>query len=152
MEQNRRDFLKWSSLFGGLTLSPISLSANLLKTPPLISKWAGCNVNCGTKCPVKVHTQDGIIKYVSTDNEGDDSFDNRQARACIRGRSSRYKVYNANRLKRAGKRAGKRGEGKFMPISWEQAFDEISAKMQEIKEKYGNEAFYINYATGTTEQ
>ncbi len=26
MEQNRRDFLKWSSLFGGLTLSPISLS------------------------------------------------------------------------------------------------------------------------------
>lgn len=34
MEQNRRDFLKWSSLFGGLTLSPISLSANLLKTPP----------------------------------------------------------------------------------------------------------------------
>lgn len=28
MEQNRRDFLKWSSLFGGLTLSPISLSAN----------------------------------------------------------------------------------------------------------------------------
>ncbi|EPZ8776927.1 molybdopterin-dependent oxidoreductase [Campylobacter jejuni] len=132
-------------MFGGLTLSPISLSANLLKTPPLISKWAGCNVNCETKCPVKVHTQDGIIKYVSTDHEGDDSFDNRQARACIRGCSSRYKVYNSNRLKRVGKR----GEGKFMPISWEQAFDEISAKMQEIKEKYGNEAFYINYATGT---
>ncbi|WHN18230.1 molybdopterin-dependent oxidoreductase [Campylobacter jejuni] len=43
---------------------------------------------------------------------------------------------------------GKRGEGKFMPISWEQAFDEISAKIQEIKEKYGNETFYINYATG----
>ncbi|BEJ61619.1 hypothetical protein B10172_16410 [Campylobacter jejuni] len=49
-------------MFGSLTLSPISLSANLLKTPPLISKWAECNVNCGTKCPVKVHTQDGIIK------------------------------------------------------------------------------------------
>lgn len=61
MEQNCRDFLKWSSLFGGLTLSPINLSANLLKTPPLISKWAGCNVNCGTKCPVKVHTRDGIL-------------------------------------------------------------------------------------------
>lgn len=38
MEQNRRDFLKWSSLFGSLTLSPINLSTNLLKTPPLISK------------------------------------------------------------------------------------------------------------------
>lgn len=43
-----------------------------------------------------------------------DGFDNRQARACIRGRSSRYKVYNANRLKRSLKRVGKRGEGKFL--------------------------------------
>lgn len=33
-----------------------------------------------------------------------------------------------------------------MPISWEQAFDEISAKMQEIKEKYSNEAFCITYS------
>ncbi|EOH3343272.1 hypothetical protein ACMTF7_001246 [Campylobacter jejuni] len=49
-------------MFGGLTLSPISLSTNLLKTPQLISKWAGCNVNCEKKCPVKVHNQDGIIK------------------------------------------------------------------------------------------
>lgn len=96
-------------MFGGLTLNPISLSANLLKTLPLISKWAGCNVNCGTKCPVKVHTQDGIIKYVSTDNEGNNSFDNRQARACIRERSSRYKVYNANCLKRLLEKSGEKG-------------------------------------------
>ncbi|WP_252399509.1 hypothetical protein [Campylobacter jejuni] len=101
-------------MFGGLTLSPISLSANLLKTPPLISKWAECNVNCGTKCPVKVHTQDGIIKLSVLIMKVNDSFDNRQARACIRGRSSRYKVYNANRLKRSLKRVGKRGEGKFL--------------------------------------
>ncbi|WP_337199260.1 hypothetical protein [Campylobacter molothri] len=119
MQQNRRDFLKWSSLFGGLALTPVQLSSNLLKTSPMIIKWAGCNVNCGTKYPIKVHTQDGIIKYVSTDNEGKDEFDTRQARACVRGRSSRYKVYNANRLKRPLKRVGKRGEGKFMPISWE---------------------------------
>ncbi|MCW1316270.1 hypothetical protein OLO85_02715 [Campylobacter jejuni] len=55
-----------------------------------------------------MHNQDAIIKYVSTDNEGDNSFDNRQARACIRGCGSRYKVYNANRLKRPLKRVGKR--------------------------------------------
>ncbi|ULO00544.1 DMSO/selenate family reductase complex A subunit [Campylobacter molothri] len=149
MQQNRRDFLKWSSLFGGLALTPMQLSSNLLKTSPMVIKWAGCNVNCGTKCPIKVHTQDGIIKYVSTDNEGKDEFDTRQARACVRGRSSRYKVYNANRLKRPLKRVGKRGEGKFMPISWEQAFDEIALKMKETKDKYGNEAFFITYATGS---
>ncbi|RKO64421.1 dimethyl sulfoxide reductase subunit A [Campylobacter sp. P255] len=149
MQQNRRNFLKWSSLFGGLTLSPIGLSANLLQTPPLISKWAGCNVNCGTKCPIKVHTQGGIIQYVSTDNEGDDSFETRQARACVRGRSSRYKVYNANRITRPLKRVGKRGEGKFIPISWKQALDEIASKMKEVKEKYGNEGFFMTYSTGS---
>ncbi|MFX3627096.1 hypothetical protein ACD574_05085 [Campylobacter sp. LH-2024] len=56
---------------------------------------------------MKVHTQDGVVKYVSTDNEGEDEFNTRQARACIRGRSSRYKVYNANRLKRPLKRGVK---------------------------------------------
>ncbi|HED6832292.1 TPA: molybdopterin-dependent oxidoreductase [Campylobacter coli] len=149
MQQKRRDFLKWSSLFGTLALSPVNLSANMLKTSPIVSKWAGCNVNCGTKCPVKAHVQDGVIKYVSTDDEDDDSFDKRQVRACVRGRSSRYKVYDANRLKRPLKRVGKRGEGKFVPISWEQAFDEIAAKMKEVKEKYGNEAFFMTYSTGT---
>ncbi|WP_337196866.1 MULTISPECIES: twin-arginine translocation signal domain-containing protein [Campylobacter] len=40
MQQNRRDFLKWSSLFGGLALTPMQLSSNLLKTSPMIIKWA----------------------------------------------------------------------------------------------------------------
>lgn len=145
----RRSFLKWSALFSQAMLTPISINA-AFSGEELKSKWAGCNVNCGTKCPIKVHTKDGVIKYVSTDDEGDDSFDKRQARACIRGRSSRFKVYNPNRVTRPLKRVGKRGEGKFMPISWEQAYDEIASKMKEVKEKYGNEAFFITYATGTT--
>lgn len=150
MQQNRRDFLKWSAFFGGVCYAPIKICANTLDNEAMQTKWAGCNVNCGTKCPIKVHTQNGVIKYVSTDDEGNDSYDKRQARACVRGRSSRYKVYGANRITRPLKRIGKRGEGKFAPISWEQAFDEISSKMKEIKEKYGNEAFFITYATGTT--
>ena len=47
------------------------------------------------------------------------------------------------------KRVGRRGEGKFERISWEETFDLIAEKMKIIKEKYGNEAFYINYCTGS---
>ncbi|XPE64903.1 hypothetical protein ACNKHU_05180 [Shigella flexneri] len=36
-----------------------------------------------------MHVVDGEIKYVETDNTGDDNFDGlHQVRACLRGRSS----------------------------------------------------------------
>ncbi|WP_337208355.1 hypothetical protein [Campylobacter molothri] len=31
MQQNRRDFLKWGSLFGSLALTPMQLSSNFIK-------------------------------------------------------------------------------------------------------------------------
>jgi len=47
------------------------------------------------------------------------------------------------------KRVGKRGEGKFQQISWQEAFDTVAAKLKELIAKYGNESIYINYGTGT---
>lgn len=43
----------------------------------------------------------------------------------------------------------KRGEEQWETISWDQALDEIADKMKDIKSRYGNEAIYINYGTGT---
>lgn len=48
------------------------------------------------------------------------------------------------------KRVGKRGEGKFVRISWDEALDTIANKLKEVKEKYGNEAILVPYNTGTT--
>jgi len=46
------------------------------------------------------------------------------------------------------KRTGKRGEGKFTRITWNQAFDFIASKLKTIIDQYGNEAVYRNYGTG----
>ena len=68
-----------------------------------------------------MHVVDGEIKYVETDNTGDDNYDGlHQVRACLRGRSMRRRVYNPDRLKYPMKRVGARGEGKFERISWEE--------------------------------
>ncbi len=48
------------------------------------------------------------------------------------------------------KRVGKRGEGKFERISWDEAIDIIVEKLKTTIDKYGNEAIYINYATECT--
>ncbi|EOW6421886.1 DMSO/selenate family reductase complex A subunit, partial [Cronobacter malonaticus] len=54
-----------------------------------------------------------------------------------------------DRLKYPMKRVGKRGEGKFVRISWDEALDTIARGMKRIISEYGNEAIYLNYGTGT---
>lgn len=156
---SRRRFLQWSTaLGGGIAASAVlplpTLADATAKTASKEAydhvKWAGCTINCGSKCPVRVFVKNGKIHHVETDNTGEDVFGDHQVRACLRGRSNRYRVYNPNRLTYPLKRVGKRGEGKFVRVSWDEALDTIAAKMQEVKEKYGNEAIYLNYATGTT--
>jgi anaerobic dimethyl sulfoxide reductase subunit A len=112
--------------------------------------WSACTVNCGSRCPLRMHVVDGEIRYVETDNTGDDDYAGlHQVRACLRGRSMRRRVYNPDRLKYPMKRVGVRGEGKFVRISWEEAFDTIADSMKNIISQYGNEAIYLNYGTGT---
>nr|WP_228158594.1 hypothetical protein [Klebsiella variicola] len=42
---------------------------------------------------------DGAIKYVETDNTGDDRYDGlHQVRACLRGRSMRRRINHPDRL------------------------------------------------------
>ncbi|THD49227.1 dimethyl sulfoxide reductase subunit A, partial [Enterobacteriaceae bacterium ML5] len=112
--------------------------------------WSACTVNCESRCPLRMHVVDGEIRYVETDNTGDDNYEGlHQVRACLRGRSMRRRVYNPDRLKFPMKRAGARGEGKFIRISWEEAFETIAGSLKDIIGKYGNEAVYLNYGTGT---
>ena len=112
--------------------------------------WSACTVNCESRCPLRMHVVDGEIRYVETDNTGDDNYEGlHQVRACLRGRSMRRRVYNPDRLKFPMKRVGARGEGKFIRISWEEAFETISGSLKDIIGKYGNEAVYLNYGTGT---
>jgi anaerobic dimethyl sulfoxide reductase subunit A len=112
--------------------------------------WSACTVNCGSRCPLRMHVVDDEIKYVETDNTGDDDYEGlHQVRACLRGRSMRRRVYNADRLKYPMKRVGLRGEGKFERISWDEAFDTIASSMKSIIKEHGNEAIYLNYGTGT---
>ncbi|WP_413741142.1 DMSO/selenate family reductase complex A subunit [Sodalis sp. RH15] len=123
--------------------------------PPTAEKtenvvWSACTVNCGNRCPLRMHVVDGEITYVETDNIGNDGFDEpHQVRACLRGRSIRRRVYHADRLKYPMLRVGRRGAGKFRRISWDEAFTLISDNLKRIIKQYGNEAVYLNYGTGT---
>lgn len=159
-EVTRRGLMKTTAI-GGLAVASsaftlpftqLASAADALSpaTAPENVVWSACTVNCGSRCPLRMHVVDGEIKYVETDNTGDDNYDGlHQVRACLRGRSMRRRVYNPDRLKYPMKRVGKRGEGKFERISWDEAYDIIASNMQRLIKEYGNESIYLNYGTGT---
>ncbi|MBI2854473.1 MAG: molybdopterin-dependent oxidoreductase [Chloroflexi bacterium] len=97
---------------------------------------AGCHLFCA----VKVRVRDGrIAKVESADYPGQSG----SRMVCLRGLSAIRFVYHPDRLKYPLKRAGKRGEGNWQRITWDEALDEIAGKLLDIKIKYGPEAVKI---------
>jgi molybdopterin-containing oxidoreductase family molybdopterin binding subunit len=58
-------------------------------------------------------------------------------RICLRGLSSLDITHHPDRLQYPLKRVGKRGEGKFERISWDEALDFIADKFKKIAAKHG---------------
>ena len=111
-----------------------------------------CVVNCGSRCPLKCHVVDGKIRWITQEDNGatgKDHFSQHQVRACLRGRSAKHRVYSEDRLQYPMKRVGKRGEGKFERISWDEAIKTIADRLRHTIDTYGNDAIYYQYGTGT---
>lgn len=153
---SRRSFLKGTGALGTLAVAGGAAAAtNTLFVAQEASAtgagagdaiaWGQCNVNCGGNCVFQWHSREGKILYMESDNTGEDDL---QARACLRGRSMRRWINSADRLLYPMKRVGKRGEGKFERITWDEALDTIADQLRYTIDTYGNEAIYIIYATG----
>jgi len=59
---------------------------------------------------------------------------------CLKGVAGARLPYHPDRLKYPLKRAGKRGEGNWERITWEQALDEIADKLKKIREEFQPES------------
>jgi anaerobic dimethyl sulfoxide reductase subunit A len=155
---DRRSFLKWSAFAGGslmfssggesfplkpgTDLGPFVPDTKIIKT--------GCpSHNCGGRCLLSVHVKDGIITRIETDDRKNDDISDPQLRACIRGRAYRKRQYHPDRLKYPLKRKGKRGEGDFERISWDEAYSIMHREISGVIGKYGNSAIFIPYGTGS---
>jgi anaerobic dimethyl sulfoxide reductase subunit A len=97
---------------------------------------------------LRLHVTEGKVVRVEPDNTGEDSPGIHEIRACLRGRALRKWVYSPERLLYPLKRVGKRGEGKFERISWDEALGRVSDKLRQVIDTYGNEAVFRIYGTG----
>ena len=163
---SRRTFMKGSALAGlgaaamgtgAVSLFGCSPSADGAKGNDAATQaveetttWGHCAINCPGRCSLKFHVQDDEVAWVETYTSKDAGFDDPQPRACLRGRSYRRWMNSPDRINYPMKRVGKRGEGKWEQISWDEAIDTAATKLKEVIDKYGNEAVYIPYATGVS--
>ncbi|MFO7773879.1 MAG: molybdopterin-dependent oxidoreductase [Dehalococcoidia bacterium] len=102
----------------------------------------GCHGGCG----VLVHVRDGTIVKI----EGDPDFPTNHGSMCSKGLAFHQLVYHPDRVKYPLKRVGKKGEGKWERITWDEAFDTIVNKLKQVIKENGAESIVL--AQGTSRE
>jgi anaerobic selenocysteine-containing dehydrogenase/Fe-S-cluster-containing dehydrogenase component len=104
----------------------------------------GCNI-CFNSCSTKYHFRGERLVQV-TGNEEDPVL---KGKICPKSQLALQLHNNPRRLTRPLKRVGARGEGRFEPISWQQALDEIAEKLKSLRGQWGPESLAIFAGTRT---
>jgi len=104
----------------------------------------GCHI-CFNACPVQYHLKGEQVVNVFG-NPKDPVFD---GRVCPKSQMTLQSYSSKERLTTPLKRKGKKGAGQFEPISWEQALDEIAAKLKAVRKQHGSEALAIHAGSRT---
>lgn len=148
MELSRRDFLRLSAAAAAAT--GITSGVALVTRAPSgdRSTWAGHRVGPVTPIPSMCQsctTACGVIGTVKAGRlisiTGNPEDPNSRGSVCAKGTAGPSMLYAASRLLYPLKRTGKRGEGKWKRITWEQAYDEIAVRLRAIRESGHPEEF-----------
>jgi anaerobic dimethyl sulfoxide reductase subunit A len=107
-----------------------------------------CGHNCGGRCVVNAHVRDGRIVRISTDPRRW-TFEMPPLHACVRGFGQLERVNHPDRLRQPLRRTGPRGAGRFEPIGWDEALDEVARQLRRVRETYGPAAILDCSRTGS---
>lgn len=104
-----------------------------------------CPYDCPDCCGLLFYKENGRIVRVAGDPEH--SF----TRGTLCAKMAHYErtIYNEGRIQTPLLRVGKKGEGKFTPISWDEAIDRIATRWKQIMAEDGAEAIVPYSYAGT---
>ena len=104
-----------------------------------------CPHDCPDTCGIISHVEDRKLVKVMGDS---DHFVTRGF-LCNKVMSYPERVYSPDRILYPLKRAGKKGDGKFARISWDEAVEIITSRFKKIISNYGSESILPFNGSGT---
>ncbi|HUS06179.1 MAG TPA: molybdopterin-dependent oxidoreductase [Bryobacteraceae bacterium] len=104
-----------------------------------------CALDCPDACKLLINVEDGIGSRLRGDP------DHPVTRGFLCGKVAQYldREYSPERLLHPQKRIGAKGEGRFQPISWEEALDTVAANLKRCSQEAGPESILPYSYAGT---
>jgi anaerobic selenocysteine-containing dehydrogenase len=94
-------------------------------------------------------TRDSMIGYVEDGRlvklEGHPDSIRSNGKICSKGAAGINQLYDPDRVLYPMKRAGKRGEGKWKRLTWEEALTELTARLKKLRDEGHPEKFMFHY-------
>jgi len=94
-------------------------------------------------------TRDSMVGYVENDRlvklEGHPDSIRGRGKICAKGAAGINQLYDPDRVLYPMKRAGKRGEGKWKRISWDEALTEVAGRLKKPRDEGHPEKFMFHY-------
>lgn len=103
-------------------------------------------INCSTVCGIIAKVKAGKVVKI----EGNPKDPNSRGHLCAKGHAAINMLYDPDRILHPMKRMGKRGEGKWQRISWDEALDEVADKLKAIRERGQPERLVLQYGRDRT--
>lgn len=150
IRMNRRTLLKGLGVIGLASISPCIFSMALDNGKPLprvrlkLTDYQTFRSTCAMEClhcNLTAYVYQGELKKI----EASKDFN---VKCCLRGISRTKWVYHPLRVKTPMLRVGEKGEGKFKPISWDQALDLIELNIRNTLASHGNKGLLISTHAG----
>lgn len=134
---SRRQFLRLTgtgTLAAGLGIPALGRWQRAQAAEPEVKVPTLCEM-CGSRCGIFAVKQGNRVVRI----EGNPKHPINLGRPCARGNAGVAALYDPDRLRQPLKRGA---DGKLHPISWDEAFAEIGAKLVELRQTTGPQALY----------
>lgn len=140
-KENGRDDAVKLPISAGLSMKPSVSDAGV--DPKVEWRYGGCHACMGSPCPVRAKVVNGrVVKLEGQKIPGMDGA------LCAKGHALIDQLYRPDRLKYPLRRVGKKGEGKFKRITWDEALTEIATVMRKYKDEGHPEYVHLVYGCG----
>jgi anaerobic selenocysteine-containing dehydrogenase len=97
--------------------------------PGLADEYASVCRQCPAGCGIVVRVSEGRAKKI----EGNPLHPVNRGKLCARGQAALQDHYHPDRVRQPLRREGERGSGRFVPISWDQAFTLLTARLAGLR-------------------